>query len=49
MGISPHCYRKAQYPHAVAMDRGHIVYDGASATLRNDPDMIERFIGVVKG
>ncbi len=36
-------------PRAVVMDRGHIVYDGASATLRDDPDMLEGFIGVVKG
>jgi len=36
-------------PRAVVMDRGHIVYDGASETLRNDPAMLEQFIGVVKG
>jgi branched-chain amino acid transport system ATP-binding protein len=36
-------------PRAVVMDRGRIVYDGASATLRDDPVMLERFIGVVKG
>jgi ABC-type branched-subunit amino acid transport system ATPase component len=30
------------------MDRGRIVYDGESATLRNDPAKLERFIGVVK-
>ena len=34
---------------AVVMDRGRVVYDGDSATLRNDPVMLERFIGVVKG
>ncbi len=33
---------------AVVMDRGHIVYDGASQTLRNDPAMLEQLIGVVK-
>jgi branched-chain amino acid transport system ATP-binding protein len=33
---------------AVVMDRGHIVYDGASETLRNDPAKLEQFIGVVK-
>jgi branched-chain amino acid transport system ATP-binding protein len=33
---------------AVVMDRGRIVYDGESATLRNDPAKLERFIGVVK-
>jgi branched-chain amino acid transport system ATP-binding protein len=35
-------------PRAVVMDRGHIVYDGASETLRNDPEKLEQFIGVVK-
>ena len=35
-------------PRAVVMDRGHIVYDGLSETLRNDPDKLEGFIGVVK-
>jgi branched-chain amino acid transport system ATP-binding protein len=35
-------------PRAVVMDRGHIVYDGDSATLRNDPVRLEGFIGVVK-
>ena len=33
---------------AVVMDRGRIVYDGASETLRNDPAKLEQFIGVVK-
>ena len=36
-------------PRAVVMDRGRIVYDGDSATLRNDPDKLDQFIGVVKG
>jgi branched-chain amino acid transport system ATP-binding protein len=35
-------------PRAVVMDRGHIVYDGDSATLRNDPERLEGYIGVVK-
>ncbi len=35
-------------PRAVVMDRGQIVYDGPSETLRNDPDKLEQFIGVVK-
>ena len=35
-------------PRAVVMDRGHIVYDGASETLRNDPARLEHLIGVVK-
>jgi branched-chain amino acid transport system ATP-binding protein len=35
-------------PRAVVMDRGRIVYDGASATLRDDPEKLEHFIGVVK-
>ena len=33
---------------AVVMDRGRIVYDGASATLRDDPVRLEQLIGVVK-
>jgi branched-chain amino acid transport system ATP-binding protein len=36
-------------PRAVVMDRGQIVYDGASETLRNDPAKLEQLIGVVKG
>jgi len=35
-------------PRAIVMDRGRIVYDGPSETLRNDPDKLEQFIGVVK-
>ena len=35
-------------PRAVVMDRGHIVYDGASETLRNDPARLEQLIGVMK-
>jgi branched-chain amino acid transport system ATP-binding protein len=35
-------------PRAVVMDRGRIVYDGDSATLRNDPAKLEGYIGVVK-
>jgi branched-chain amino acid transport system ATP-binding protein len=35
-------------PRAVVMDRGRIVFDGASATLRNDPAKLEHLIGVVK-
>ena len=35
-------------PRAVVMDRGRIVYDGASETLRNDPARLEKLIGVVK-
>ena len=34
---------------AVVMDRGRIVYDGDSDTLRSDPVKLESFIGVVKG
>jgi len=36
-------------PRVVVMDRGRIVYDGPSATLRNDPARLEQLIGVVKG
>jgi branched-chain amino acid transport system ATP-binding protein len=35
-------------PRAVVMDRGHVVFDGPSATLRNDPARLEQLIGVVK-
>jgi len=35
-------------PRAVVMDRGRIVFDGASAALRNDPAKLEQLIGVVK-
>ena len=35
-------------PRAVVMDRGRIVYDGKSETLRNDPGKLEQLIGVVK-
>ncbi|MGB8579111.1 MAG: ABC transporter ATP-binding protein [Pseudolabrys sp.] len=35
-------------PRAVVMDRGRIVYDGSSETLRNDPAKLEQLIGVVK-
>jgi branched-chain amino acid transport system ATP-binding protein len=35
-------------PRAVVMDRGRIVYDGKSETLRDDPAKLEKLIGVVK-
>jgi branched-chain amino acid transport system ATP-binding protein len=35
-------------PRAVVMDRGHIVFDGPSAALQNDPAKLEQLIGVVK-
>ena len=35
-------------PRAVVMDRGQVVYDGASETLRNDPAKLEHLIGVMK-
>jgi branched-chain amino acid transport system ATP-binding protein len=35
-------------PRVVVMDRGQIVYDGASETLRDDPVKLEQLIGVVK-
>jgi branched-chain amino acid transport system ATP-binding protein len=35
-------------PRAVVMDRGRIVYDGPSETLRNNPAKLEQLIGVVK-
>ncbi|HEY5127412.1 MAG TPA: ABC transporter ATP-binding protein [Bradyrhizobium sp.] len=33
---------------AVVMDRGRIVYDGLSETLRNDPSRLEQLIGVAE-
>jgi branched-chain amino acid transport system ATP-binding protein len=33
-------------PRTVVMDRGRIVFDGASATLRNDPARLDRMLGV---
>jgi branched-chain amino acid transport system ATP-binding protein len=33
---------------AVVMDRGRIVYDGLSETLRTDPEKLEQLIGVVR-
>jgi branched-chain amino acid transport system ATP-binding protein len=35
-------------PRTVVMDRGRIVYDGPSATLRDDPDRLTRLIGVAE-
>jgi branched-chain amino acid transport system ATP-binding protein len=35
-------------PRAVVMDRGRIVFDGPSASLRDDPQKLEQLIGVVK-
>jgi branched-chain amino acid transport system ATP-binding protein len=35
-------------PRALVMDRGRIVYDGASAALRDDPAKLDHFIGVAK-
>jgi branched-chain amino acid transport system ATP-binding protein len=35
-------------PRAVVMDRGQIVFDGASATLQNDPEKLDQLIGVGK-
>jgi branched-chain amino acid transport system ATP-binding protein len=36
-------------PRAAVMDRGRIVFDGASAELKRDPDRLHRLIGVGKG
>jgi branched-chain amino acid transport system ATP-binding protein len=33
---------------AVIMDKGRIVYDGASAALRNDPEKLARLVGIVE-
>ena len=35
-------------PRAVVMDRGQIVFDGPSATLRDDPAKLDQLIGVQK-
>ena len=35
-------------PRTVVMDRGRIVYDGASKVLRDDPDRLNALIGVGK-
>src|SRR5215468_1605534 len=35
-------------PRTIIMDRGRIVYDGASETLSANPEMLERMIGVSK-
>jgi branched-chain amino acid transport system ATP-binding protein len=35
-------------PRAVVMDRGRVIYDGQSATLRDDPAKLDQLIGVVK-
>ena len=34
---------------AVVMDKGRIVYDGASATLQADPALLESYLGVSEG
>ncbi|MGO8867158.1 MAG: ABC transporter ATP-binding protein [Alphaproteobacteria bacterium] len=36
-------------PRAVVMERGRIVYDGASAALKGDPAALDRLIGVARG
>ena len=35
-------------PRAVVMDRGHIVFDGESESLRRDPAKLDHLIGVAK-
>ena len=35
-------------PRAVVMDRGRMVFDGPSASLRDDPAKLEQLIGVMK-
>jgi branched-chain amino acid transport system ATP-binding protein len=32
----------------VVMDKGHIVYDGPSALLRDDPEQLARLVGIVE-
>jgi branched-chain amino acid transport system ATP-binding protein len=35
-------------PRTIVMDRGRIVYDGPSAALKSNPELLERMIGVAK-
>jgi branched-chain amino acid transport system ATP-binding protein len=35
-------------PRTVILDKGHIVYDGASEPLRTDPDRLAELIGIVE-
>jgi branched-chain amino acid transport system ATP-binding protein len=35
-------------PRTVVMDRGRVVYDGSSQTLRDDPERLTRLIGVAE-
>jgi len=35
-------------PRTVILDKGHIVYDGASEPLRADPDRLAQLIGIVE-
>jgi branched-chain amino acid transport system ATP-binding protein len=35
-------------PRTVILDKGHIVYDGESEPLRNDPDRLAKLIGIVE-
>jgi branched-chain amino acid transport system ATP-binding protein len=39
LGFSPRC---------VVMDKGRIVYDGASAVLQADPELLETYLGVAE-
>jgi branched-chain amino acid transport system ATP-binding protein len=34
---------------AVIMDKGHIVYDGPSTALRDDPEQLARLVGITEG
>ena len=36
-------------PRAVVMDRGRILFDGPSARLRDDPEELNRLIGISEG
>ena len=35
-------------PRTIVMDKGRIVYDGESATLRDDPERLAQLIGVAE-
>ena len=35
-------------PRTVILDKGRIVYDGESAPLRPDPDLLAKLIGIVE-
>ena len=48
--VEQHARRALDFAEtAIILDRGRIVYDGASVTLRGDPDRLAALIGVTAG